>query len=44
MSQIITFGIGGYCEKCDQSHDHPMHNIISIEEIPNEQVIVLEGK
>lgn len=22
------FGIGGYCEDCSPTHDHPLHNII----------------
>lgn len=27
---IVTFGFGGYCENCDQSHDHPLHNIVEV--------------
>ena len=34
MSQKITFGFGGYCENCDETHDHPLHNIVEIIEIP----------
>lgn len=29
------FGFGGYCENCDESHDHPLHNIIEEYEIPD---------
>lgn len=29
----ITYGIGGYCENCDESHEHPLHNIIHIDEV-----------
>jgi hypothetical protein len=36
--QITVFGIGGYCENCDPSHDHPLNNLISIEEIPDEEL------
>lgn len=25
---IVTYGLGGYCETCDDSHDHPLHNVI----------------
>lgn len=37
MAQIVVFGIGGYCEHCDETHDHPLHNLINIIEIPDEQ-------
>lgn len=33
MSKIITFGLGGYCENCDASHDHPLHNIVEVIEL-----------
>lgn len=35
MANLVTYGLGGYCENCNQSHDHPLHNIISVEEVPN---------
>ena len=35
--QIVIYGLGGYCENCDPTHDHPLHNLISIEEISNEE-------
>ena len=37
MSRIVTYGIGGHCEKCSDKHDHPLHNIISDIEIPDEE-------
>lgn len=33
MAQIVTFGLGGWCEHCDESHDHPLNNIIEIREV-----------
>ena len=30
---IYVYGIGGYCENCDTSHDHPLNNLVAIEEI-----------
>lgn len=33
--KIITYGLGGYCEDCDQSHDHPLHNIVEEVEVPD---------
>lgn len=38
MAQIVTYGIGGYCENCDSSHDHPLHNLIEITEVPDEEI------
>lgn len=31
--RVITYGLGGHCEKCSPKHDHPLNNIISDEEI-----------
>ena len=36
MSRTVTFGIGGYCADCDESHDHPLHNIVEVIEQPEE--------
>ena len=36
MGTIINYGLGGYCADCDPSHDHPLNNIISIQEITDE--------
>lgn len=36
MSRMITYGIGGYCEDCNPTHDHPLHNIVDDEEIPDD--------
>jgi len=30
MNQTITYGIGGWCQDCDESHDHPPENIVSV--------------
>ena len=30
MNQNTVFGLGGYCENCDKTHDHPLNNIIEI--------------
>lgn len=27
------YGEGGFCENCDETHDHPLNNIIEREEI-----------
>ena len=31
MAENVVYGIGGWCENCDETHDHPLNNIISIE-------------
>jgi len=36
MSKVITYGEGGYCEPCDETHDHPLNNIVEIVEIVEE--------
>jgi hypothetical protein len=36
MNSIITYGLGGYCENCDESHDHPLNNLIEIVALPDE--------
>jgi hypothetical protein len=33
MGMIINYGLGGFCADCDPSHEHPLNNIISVEEI-----------
>mgnify|MGYP007089737771 CR=1 FL=1 len=35
--QNITYGIGGYCVDCNDTHQHPLHNIIEIVEVENAQ-------
>lgn len=35
MNRIITYGATGYCENCNETHDHPMHNIIEIIQLPD---------
>lgn len=39
MSIWTTYGPGGYCEFCDETHEHPLHNIIKETEIPDEEII-----
>jgi hypothetical protein len=36
MALNITYGIGGWCENCDPSHDHPLNNILEQVEVPDE--------
>ena len=38
MSRQVTFGLGGYCADCDETHDHPLHNIISDVEIADQEL------
>lgn len=26
----VVFGLGGACENCDPTHDHPLNNIVEI--------------
>jgi hypothetical protein len=35
----IIYGIGGYCAECDDSHNHPLYNIIDSGEydLPEEE-------
>lgn len=37
MPKIVTYGFGGYCADCDPSHDHPLHNLISEIDVPDEE-------
>jgi len=36
MSTNTIYGLGGWCENCDETHDHPLNNIIAVEEIPED--------
>lgn len=38
MTIYTTYGVGGYCENCDETHDHPLHNIIEEIEVPDEVI------
>lgn len=40
MGYIVTYGLNGYCENCDESHDHPLHNIVEIREVPDDEPVV----
>jgi len=33
----IIYGVGGWCKDCNESHDHPLNNIIEVIEIPDEE-------
>lgn len=35
MAENITYGLGGYCLDCNESHDHPLHNIVELVEVPD---------
>lgn len=35
MAQNITFGLGGFCAECDETHNHPLNNILEIIEVPD---------
>jgi hypothetical protein len=41
MALHTSYGDGGFCENCDNTHDHPLHNIVAEYEIddpePTEQ-------
>ena len=38
MNRMVTFGLGGYCENCDETHDHPLNNIIEVIENDDEDM------
>ena len=38
--QKIVFGLGGFCENCDETHDHPLNNIVEITETPDEETTI----
>jgi hypothetical protein len=38
MSTWTIYGPGGYCESCNETHDHPLNNII--QEIIEEEPVV----
>lgn len=37
MATYIRYGLGGYCEQCDSSHEHPLHNIVETYEYETEE-------
>jgi hypothetical protein len=39
---ITTYGLGGFCESCEDTHNHPLHNIVEEIEVPDpvENVVV----
>ncbi len=36
MAVNVIYGDGGWCQECDETHEHPLNNILEIEEIPDE--------
>lgn len=32
----VTYGVGGFCEDCNDKHKHPLNNIIEVIEVENE--------
>jgi hypothetical protein len=36
----VVFGLGGFCENCDATHDHPLNNIVEITETPDEETTI----
>ena len=38
----VTYGFGGYCENCDESHDHPFYNILEDIDIPDDPELPVE--
>ena len=36
MSVSVVYGIGGLCEPCDVTHDHPLNNLIEIVELSDD--------
>lgn len=37
MAQQLIYGLGGYCENCDETHDHQLNNLIQVVELPEEE-------
>lgn len=37
------YGFGGFCADCDDSHNHPLHNVVKIEELPDEPITLERG-
>lgn len=37
MSKVIVYGIGGFCEDCDNTHNHPLNNIVEQYEVEDPQ-------
>ena len=42
---IRVYGLGVYCDPCDASHDHPLHNLVEqleVDEVPETPPPALE--
>lgn len=44
MVMHTIYGFGGFCESCDETHDHPLHNIIEEYEIPDPEPDISLGE
>ncbi len=42
--KTVTFGFGGYCANCDDTHDHPLHNIVETIEIPDDEELSTQNR
>ena len=42
MPMWTVYGIGGFCENCDASHDHPLNNIVHEEMLPDPELSPIE--
>jgi len=42
MAINITYGEGGFCENCDNTHDHLLHNIVEQFEVPDPEPTPVE--
>lgn len=42
MSAWTKYGPGGFCENCDETHDHPLNNIVEEIFIDDEPAIIEE--
>ena len=33
MSVSVLYGLGGLCDPCDETHDHPLNNLIEVKDL-----------
>jgi hypothetical protein len=38
MGLNTSYGDGGFCENCDETHGHPLHNIIAEYEVADPEL------
>jgi hypothetical protein len=39
MALQITYGLGGYCKSCDNTHNHPLYNIVEQYEVDDLEAV-----